>query len=326
MKTKVLQALRAQNGYISGQALSEALGVSRTAVWKKIRQLQEEGYEIEAVPNRGYRIVGCPDLLAKEEVQSRMNTWWIGRQAEYFSQIDSTNQYAKRAAEEGAAEGLLVIADEQTKGRGRSGHTWTTPPGTAIAMTLLLRPRIAPEKISMVTLITGLAVAQACRSLYGVDAGIKWPNDVVIGGRKLCGTLTEMTTDMHSVSYIVIGTGINVNIRSFPEDLKDTATSLYLELGREVSRAELIAEVMKNFEEAYLPFLEAGSLAGILEEYNGMLVNKDRAVRVLQPSDSFSGTALGINELGELLVKREDGAVVNVYAGEVSVRGIYGYV
>ena len=323
---EVLTALREKDGYISGQELCEKFKVSRTAVWKRIRQLQAEGYEIEAVPNRGYRIAGCPDVIAAEEVESRLKTKWMGHPVRYFEVIDSTNQYAKKAAEDGAPEGLLVIGDEQTAGKGRSGRHWTTPRGTAIAMTILLRPKIAADRIAMTTLVMGLAVTEAVRELYGVPAGIKWPNDVVIDGKKICGILTEMTTDMVSVSYIVVGTGINANVDEFPEELKDTAVSLKMVLGHEINRAELIVSVMKHFEYYYEQFLAAGDLSAVMDRYNELLLNRGRAVRVLEPGNEYTGVAEGIDSLGELLVRQEDGTVSRVYAGEVSVRGIYGYV
>ncbi len=326
MKSEILEKLRAASDYVSGQELCEQLNVSRTAVWKQIQRLEEEGYQIEAVPRKGYRIVGWPDTIAADEVRSRLKTAWIGQNVRYFDSIDSTNQYAKKAGEENEPEGLLVIADEQTAGKGRSGRHWTTPPGTTIAMTVLLRPKIAPERISMVTLVMGMAIAKACRDLYGLDAGIKWPNDIVINGKKLSGTLTEMSAEMTAVNYIVIGVGINVNLREFPEEIRQTATSVALELGHDVNRAELIAAVLDRFEQYYEIFLEARDLSGLRDTYNEMLVNTGRAVRVLEPGKEYTGTALGIDELGQLLVRRENDQVEKVYAGEVSVRGIYGYV
>ena len=326
MKSEILSALREAEGFVSGQELCGKLQVSRTAVWKRIKQLQEEGYDIEAVPNRGYRIKGCPDTVSAQEIESRLVTRWIGRPVNYYEVITTTNQYAKKAGEEGAPEGLLVVAEEQTQGKGRFGRWWKTPSGSCIAMTLLLRPKLPPARISMVTLVMGLAVTAAIRELYGLPAGIKWPNDVVLHGKKLCGILTEMSAELMAVNYIVIGTGINVNLKEFPKELEDTATSIALNLGHEVNRAELIAACMKNFEEYYEKFVRDGDLSGMMEEYNDLLLNKDQKVRVLEPGGEYNGTALGINSSGELLVEREDGSVETVYAGEVSVRGIYGYV
>ena len=326
MKSEILAALRESQDYVSGQELCEKLQVSRTAIWKKIKELQGEGYEIEAVPNRGYRIVGCPDIIAAEEVESRLKSKWAGHPIKYFEEITSTNQYAKRIGEEGAPEGTLVVADEQTQGKGRSGRVWSTPHGTAIAMTLLIRPKLPPASISMVTLVMGLAVARACRELYHLPVGIKWPNDVVIHGKKLCGILTELSAEMMSVNYVVIGTGINVNVKEFPEEIQKTATSIALELGHETGRAELIASCMEYFEVYYEKFIQAGDLSPLMEEYNELLLNRDQKVRVLEPGREYTGTALGINQNGELLVVREDGSRTAVYAGEVSVRGVYGYV
>ena len=326
MKAEILQMLRESGDFVSGQELCERFAVSRTAVWKSIQQLQKEGYQIEAVTRKGYRLEGVPDTVAAAEVESLLRTQWIARPVKYFEQITSTNQYAKQMGEEDAPEGMLVVADCQTKGRGRSGRSWATPPGKNIAMSLLLRPPLAPERISMVTLVMGMAVACACRKLYALPVQIKWPNDVVIGGKKLCGILTEMSTEITAVSYIVIGTGINVNMTQFPEELISTATSLVLELGREVNRAELIACVMEEFEGFYQTFLADGDLRSLRGSYNDLLANRDRGVRVLEPGHEYDGTAEGIDDRGQLLVRLEDGSVNAVYAGEVSVRGIYGYV
>ncbi len=325
MKDEILRALRETESYVSGQELCERLGVSRTAVWKNIRTLQSEGYEIEAVSNRGYRLTGVPDTIAKEEVGSLLRTHRMGKEIHYFSQIGSTNQYAKKIAEEGAPDGSLVIADEQTAGRGRSGRSWVTPPGEAIACSLLLRPKLLPERISMVTLVMGLAVVRAVNALYDVHAGIKWPNDVVIGGRKLCGILTEMSAEVGEVHYIVIGVGINANLTSFPEEISRIATSLKLELGHEVNRAQLIAQVMYEFEGLCERFEADGDLRQIRDPYNELCLNAGRSVRVLDPAGEYTGVSQGINALGELLVET-DGEIREVASGEVSVRGIYGYV
>ena len=326
VKNEILRALRASGGYVSGQELCERLGVSRTAVWKNIRALQEEGYEIEAVTNRGYHLKAVPDTIAAEEVGSLLKTERMGREIRYFSRIGSTNQYAKKIAEEGAPDGTLIIADEQTDGRGRSGRSWVTPPKEAIAFTLLLRPTLMPDRISMVTLVMGMAVVRAVNALYDVSAGIKWPNDAVIGGKKLCGILTEMSAEIGKVHYIVIGVGINANLTAFPEEIRQTATSLKLELGREINRAELIARVMKEFEDLYAQFEHDTDLRSLKDAYNALCLNAGSPVRVLDPAGEYTGVSRGINEKGELLVETESDGVREVYAGEVSVRGIYGYV
>ena len=318
MRNEILRVMRSREGYVSGQELCQKFNVSRTAIWKSIRALQEDGYEIEAVPNKGYRILGYP--------ASRLSTERMGRKIRYFMKIDSTNQYCKRIAEEGAEEGTLVIADEQTAGKGRSGRQWVTPPGKAIAFSLLLRPALPPSRISMVTLVMGLSVCKAVRSLYDLPAGIKWPNDVVTSGKKLCGILTEMSAEMGQVHYVVIGVGINANLMDFPPEIADIATSIALETGRDINRAELCAEVCRQFEEDYRVFERDGNLRSLLLDYNALLLNRGRMVRVLDPRAAYSGMAEGISEEGELLVRRADNSLCQVYAGEVSVRGIYGYV
>lgn len=325
MKSEILHILRERDDYVSGQELCSLFGVSRTAVWKAIRQLREEGYEIQAVPNRGYHITGYPDAVSAQELQSRLSTEWAGREVVYVPEVDSTNHKAKRLAEEGAGHGTLVVTDWQTQGKGRRGRSWSTPPGTAIAMSVIVRPRMRPEKASMLTLVMGLAVACACRSLFGLDAQIKWPNDIVVGGKKLCGILTEMSAEMNEIHYLVIGTGINVNVETFPQDICETATSLCLELGKKVRRAEVIQASLEHFERFYDTFMETEDFSKLQKPYNQLLVSRDRQVRVLTPGNEYWGISRGVNGAGELLVEREDGSTEAVYAGEVSVRGIYGY-
>ena len=326
-KNEILRILRLSGGSVSGQELSGRIGISRTAVWKHIRALQEEGYEIEAVNRKGYCLVGVPDTIASGEVGSWLDTERMGREIRYFASIDSTNQYAKRIAEnEEAKDGTLVIADEQTAGKGRSGRHWVTPPKEAIACSLLLRPRLAPELISMVTLVMGLAVARAVNSLYEIHAGIKWPNDIVVKGKKLCGILTEMSAEIGEVHYIVIGFGINANLTWFPEEIRLVATSLKLETGHEVNRAQLIAGVMEEFERLYGLFEEDGSLKRLQDDYNALSVNRNQPVRVLDPKGEYTGCSRGIDEEGALIVETQNGEIHRVVSGEVSVRGIYGYV
>ena len=214
----------------------------------------------------------------------------------------------------------------QTAGRGRRGRTWNSPAGINVYFTLILKPDYAPDKASMVTLIMALAVAEGIRETCGIEAGIKWPNDIVVNGRKVCGILTEMSVEREFIHYVVIGVGINVGIQEFAPELTATATSLEAECGRSVSKAALVANTMQAFEKYYEKFQSSTDLSGVLTEYNGRLVNRGREVRVLDPKGEYQGVAQGINSTGELLVSMEDGSVSRVYAGEVSVRGIYGYV
>ena len=325
-KAEVLRLLRESTEYISGQGLGEKFSVSRTAVWKIMKQLKEEGYEIEAVQNRGYRLLTVPDILSKSEIESRLDGGWIGKQVYFAEEVDSTNTWGKRLAEEGAPHGTLVVADEQTQGRGRRGRSWQSPKGTNISMTLILRPDLEPARASMLTIVMGLSVAQGLKELLKLPVQIKWPNDAVLNGHKLCGILTEMSAQIDYINYVVVGTGINVNLPEVPEELKDIATSLLIETGHRVNRAEVIGAVLRAFARNYESFLVAGDLTGLLNAYNEILANRDRQVRVLDPKEPYEGVALGINARGELLVRKADGSISEVYAGEVSVRGLYSYI
>lgn len=267
-----------------------------------------------------------PDLITGVELGSRMQTKWAGGNLVYLEEVDSTNTYARKLAEDGALHGTLVVADYQNGGKGRRGRTWVMPPGKAIAMSLIVHPDIRPEKASMLTLVAGMAAAKAIRANTGLNAAIKWPNDIVIDGKKISGILTEMSAEMDGINYVVIGIGINANFTEFPEELKETATSLQLELGRPAERGALICAIMREFEVYYERFMETQSMEDLAAEYQQMLVNMNRQVRVLEPGNEYSGIARGIDGMGQLLVEKENGETVAVYAGEVSVRGIYNYV
>lgn len=326
---EILKKLRDAGGFVSGQELCEQYGVSRTAIWKAVKQLEKDGFVIEAQNNKGYRLVEREDadVFSKAAIESHMDTKQIGKHLIFHKETGSTNIDAKELAEDGAAAGTLVVADLQTAGRGRRGHSWASAAGQNIYMTLLLRPRCRPEKASALTLVMALAVLEAADELPGIVCRIKWPNDIVVGGKKICGILTEMSAELDGIHYVVIGTGINVNQTAFADDIKDTATSLCLESGRTVDRSRLVARVMHYFEEDYALFEKSWDLSGLTDKYNRYLVNLGRQVRVLDPKGEYDGVAHGINERGELLVERAgDGVIMPVYAGEVSVRGIYGYV
>lgn len=325
MKTELLTVLREADGYVSGQDLCEKFGVSRTAVWKVVNQLKEAGYEIESVQNKGYRLVTSPDTVSEEELKSIRKTEWIGQEIFYFPVLDSTNTKAKQLAEEGYPSGTLVVAEQQDAGRGRRGRDWASPRGVGIFMTLMLKPDILPNNASMLTLVAALAVAAAIRKCTGRPAGIKWPNDIVMNGKKVCGILTEMSAQIDYVNHVVVGIGINVHNESFPEDIAPTATSLYLETGVHYRRAALIEEIWEQFERYYAVFLQTQDLSGLVKEYEAHLVNMHQSVRVIDPKEPFEGRAMGITPRGELMVDTWESRRL-VSAGEVSVRGIYGYV
>ena len=326
MKAEVLKMLRESDGYVSGQQICERFGVSRTAVWKVIRRLQEEGYQVEAVRNRGYRIVDSPDVMTKEELESLMKTRWAGKNIVYYTETDSTNLRIKQLGDEGAPEGTLAVADHQSAGRGRRGRSWDSPAGSSIYMSVLLRPKIAPDRAPMLTLVMACSVAEGIMDCEDVKVQIKWPNDIIINGKKLVGILTEMSTQIDYINHVTVGVGINVNMTGFPEDLRATATSLRIETGHVVKRAPLIAAVMERLETNYEVFMKTEDMSGLMEKYSSLLVNREKEVMVLGAREQYRAYALGINNTGELIVRREDGTEEAVYAGEVSVRGVYGYV
>ena len=325
MKAEILKMLRETDGYVSGQELCNKFGVSRTAVWKAINQLKENGYEIEAVQNKGYHLLSAPDIMDKTELESIHATEWAGCEIYYFDSIDSTNTKAKELAEEEHPSGTLVVADRQTAGKGRRGRSWESPTGIGIFMTLILKPEINPNNASMLTLVAAMATTRAIRRVTGVPAMIKWPNDIVMNGKKVCGILTEMSAQFDYINHIVIGIGINVHNEDFPEEIAKTASSLYLESGQHIHRASLIEAFLEEFEDVYAEYLKTEDMEGLQKEYDAMLVNRGRQVRVLDPKEPFEGKAMGITKKGELIVDTWESRKL-VSSGEVSVRGIYGYV
>lgn len=244
----------------------------------------------------------------------------------YFDILDSTNVKARELALAGAESGTVVVADGQTAGRGRRGRSWDSPAGTNVYMSILLKPELEVSKASMLTLVMAYSAAQVLRENGFKDTRIKWPNDLVISGKKVCGILTEMELDGAKIGHVVIGVGINANINTFPEELVDKATSLLAECGKEVNRRQLVEQICKRFWSDYEQFLMIGNLELIKDEYNQILVNAGKEVCVLEPGNEYRALASGINEQGELLVTKEDGSQEAIFAGEVSVRGIYGYV
>ena len=266
-----------------------------------------------------------PDILDETVLESIRRTAWVGRELVCLSEADSTNTRAKQLAEEGYPEGTLVVAEYQSAGRGRRGREWEGPSGAGIYMTLVLKPEIEPDNASMLTLIAALAVSAAARKLTGRSVGIKWPNDIVMNGKKICGILTEMSLQSDHIDHIVIGIGINVHNEHFPEEIAGVATSLYLETGEHYRRAVLIEEIWEQFEHYYGIFMETWDLGGLIKEYNAHLVNMNQEVKVLDPREPFEGRSMGITARGELMVDTREGCRL-VSSGEVSVRGVYGYV
>ena len=271
-----------------------------------------------------YEEIVTGSIYNETTIADQIHTKWAGKTVHFAREIDSTNLWIKRLAKEGAPEGTLALAEFQSAGRGRLGRSWEVPEGTSVMMSILLRPKFEPQYAPTLTLVMGMAVAKAVKNL-GFDVSIKWPNDVVVSHKKICGILTEMGVRDGKIDYAVIGVGINVNIREFPEEMADKATSLYLESGREFDRSQIPGLVMEAFEEYYEKFAATCDLSGLKEEYESILANYNQPVRVLA-KEPYEGVARGITDGGELLVEKTDGTIVAVSAGEVSVRGLYSYV
>jgi len=322
MTEKILGRLL-ESSTISGQALSEELGVTRAAVWKQIERLRSLGFQIEAAGRNGYRLVACPDSLMEPMVRLRVDTKWAGQEICYFSEADSTNRRAKEMAAQGAKDGTLVIANAQTQGRGRRGRSWISPVGDGIFMSLILRPQMHPSRVAKLSLLTAVAVAQAIREVTGLDARIKWPNDVVCQGKKVCGMLLEMTADEECVHDVIVGVGINVHQKEFDEEIRETATSLELLCGRFIRRSDVVCAFLRRFEALYaLLFEDEAALMALYRECSATL---GRQVQVISLSGTFTGTAKDVTPDGALLVLDEDGAIREVLAADVSVRGVMGY-
>lgn len=326
MKEKILQLLNDADSYISGEEISNKLGVSRTAIWKVINSLKEKGYKIESVTRKGYKLISSPDILGEEEIHYNLNTRLIGQKIITFDQIGSTNQEAKKLALEGMEEGTVIIADEQIAGKGRRGRNWVSPPGTGIWMSMILRPDTQPENASMITLVAGLAVCKAIHQITSMKALIKWPNDIVINGKKICGILTEMNSEIDFINFVVVGIGINVNISEFPPELDNIATSLMLEGNEKYKRKTLVKKILEEFEECYNKYLQTEDLQGIVDDYNSYCVNIGKEVKVISKSEEITGKVKCVTQKGELIIIGSNGDDILITSGEVSVRGIYGYV
>ncbi|EGO62668.1 biotin--[acetyl-CoA-carboxylase] ligase [Acetonema longum] len=321
MRTNILALLRrAAGGYISGEEISKQLEVSRTAVWKHIQALKDDGYEIESHPRLGYCLRRSPDILTPEEVRPLLKTALLGREIVYIASIDSTNNETKKLAAAGCVEGTILLTEEQHGGRGRLSRGWFSPFGKGIWLSVVLRPRFLPQEAPKCTLMTAVAVVKAIRKVTGIPCGIKWPNDILYQGKKLVGILTEMNAEMDAINHVVIGIGINVNIASeeLPPDLAALATSLQIETGQPVSRRELLTVVLYELEQAYA-LVNTQGFDPILEQWRQLSVTLGQKVDVIGLNNRFSGVAVDIDRDGALLVDTPAGQE-RVIAGDVSIR------
>jgi birA, biotin-[acetyl-CoA-carboxylase] ligase region len=308
-KEETLQVLREQGDYVSGELLAERLGISRAAVWKHIQALTREGYVIESQQNRGYRLVSAPDRLYEAEVLNGLQTRMIGRRVVHLESTGSTNTVARQLAEEGADEGTVVIAETQTGGKGRLGRHWVTRTGGAW-LSVILKPGIDPAHAASITLLAAVSVTEALREM-GAEAAIKWPNDVLVNGKKICGILTEMSAETDAVSFIVLGIGVNLN-----NDVPlETATTLKAELGQKVDRVKFVQILLESLEEDYLAFKEQG-FTPILWSWRRYSDTLGRPVEATYQGEVIRGVAQDIADDGALIVKTKDGTTRKIVSGD----------
>ncbi|MCD1294231.1 biotin--[acetyl-CoA-carboxylase] ligase [Methanocella sp. CWC-04] len=308
-KEEILQVLREKNDYVSGEYLAESLGVTRTAIWKQIHTLIKEGYVIDSQQNKGYRLVGVPDRLYASEVKYGLQTKLLGKRVVHFNVTTSTNIVARQMAEEGVEEGTVIVAETQTRGKGRLGRKFITK-GGGVWMSVILKPNIDPMHASSITLMAAVSVTKALRGM-GLEAVIKWPNDVFVNGKKICGILTEMSAETDIVNFIILGIGVNVN-----NDIPlETATTMKAELGKEVSRVRFIQALLEELEEDYLTFKEKG-FTPILWNWRRFSDTLGRPVEVSCQDEKIRGVAQDVDEDGSLIVKLTDGTVKKIVSGD----------
>jgi BirA family biotin operon repressor/biotin-[acetyl-CoA-carboxylase] ligase len=307
---------------VSGQDISSELGISRTAVWKNVNRLRETGYTIDAVSNRGYRLLEGVDIPTADEIGRCVRTTWLGRDVIYMKSVDSTNSLAMMLAAQGADHGTVVTADRQTAGRGRQGRQWHSPAGTNLYMSLILRPPVSPAEASQIPVLSVIASIRALRrTCPDLELGVKWPNDVYCRGRKVSGTLCEMKAEMDRVEHVVVGTGVNVNTGPPDPDMPVTATSLLIESGSEQSRVQLAAGFLEEFEAVYDRWMSETSLAGFQREWEASSLLLGRKIDVRTASRTISGECMGIADNGALRLRMTDGSFRLVYAGDASLHG-----
>jgi BirA family transcriptional regulator, biotin operon repressor / biotin---[acetyl-CoA-carboxylase] ligase len=310
----------AGEAYLSGQVIAELIGCSRTAVWKHIEELRKEGFELEAVRRKGYRIVKTPEKITADELRLGLKTNFIGKNVHYEESVESTQKIAHRLAYDNAPEGTVIIAEEQVAGRGRMDRKWHSPKYTGIWMSIILRPNIPLPKAPQLTLLTAVAIVQAIEDLTGLLPEIKWPNDILIRGKKVTGILTELEAEADRINSIIIGIGMNVNQtrEDFPVELQEIATSLFIEKGEKVSRSDLIKGIFMNLEKLYLLYLEEGFLP-IKLLWEGYAISIGRKITARTLSNSITGTAKGITDDGVLIMVDDHGKTHHVYSADIEL-------
>ncbi|MDD5730943.1 MAG: biotin--[acetyl-CoA-carboxylase] ligase [Candidatus Omnitrophica bacterium] len=314
MQEQILDFLKKKQDYVSGEEISRHLNVSRQALWKHIQELRDAGYDIVAVPHLGYRLVSAPDKLFPFEISSHLNTKIIAKKVYYFDSLSSTMDMGMKLGLEGSPEGTVVLAETQTKGRGRFGRSWHSPKYKGIYMSLILRPKIMPNLCPVLTMLAAVSIVEAIKAKTDLDVQIKWPNDLLIRNKKLGGILTELNAETDETSFIVIGAGLNVN--NGKEALVAQSSSLKEEKNEEINRVDLLQEVLRKIEENYVVFKQAGG-APTLEKWRGFNVTLGRRVKVVYHNKHIEGEAVDIDSDGGLLIRRDSGLTEKVMAGDI---------
>jgi len=317
----ILRLFHTEDGYISGERLSRELGISRTAVWKHISALRNDGYIIEAVPSRGYRLVSSPDRIDPHEVRALLDGTRIGRRLEYLKLTSSTNVDAFRLAEDGAIEGTVVIADTQTGGKGRRGRVWSSPAGVNLYCSVVLRPAIMPHEAPQLTFLSAVAAARAIELTTRLVPEIKWPNDLLISGKKVAGLLNEMSAETDGINFVILGIGVNLNmtVDQFPGDLRHPATSLMLESGARVDRSRFTGTMLNELDRLYHDFLVHG-FGPIRDEWQRRCIANGRDVLVSDSgTECTGGRFVGIDADGAMLLRSEDNILHRITCGDVRI-------
>ncbi|WP_026689513.1 bifunctional biotin--[acetyl-CoA-carboxylase] synthetase/biotin operon repressor [Alteribacter aurantiacus] len=316
MKSSLLQILRTNKEFISGEKISEKLGCSRTAVWKHIDALRKEGYNVEAAPKKGYRLGEEPDLLTKHQLESRLSSDTFVTAVHHYTTLHSTQETAHHLASENAPEGTIVLSDEQTKGKGRLGREWHSPRETGIWMSLILRPDIEVKRAPQLTLLTAVAVVRGIKNSTGLSPEIKWPNDILFEGKKVAGILTEMQAEPDKVNAIIVGLGLNVNQSTFPSPLDRIATSLKIEKGDPVSRVDVLAAILEEWKWLYDVYLKEGFTA-IKPLWEAHALTMGKKITARTPKETIIGIATGIDDAGVLLLREQDGTLRHIYSADI---------
>jgi BirA family biotin operon repressor/biotin-[acetyl-CoA-carboxylase] ligase len=320
--TQILMALRAaENGGVCGAELSQRLGLTRAAIWARVEELRKVGYEIEASPVLGYRLISTPDVLHADDLLARLGkARLIGRDIRVFEQTTSTNDIVEKLARDGVKEGVVVFAESQTKGRGRLGRVWTSPARKGLWFSILLRPNLRPQETTQLTVAAAAAVWRAIHSVTGLEPEIKWPNDILISGKKVVGILTELSAEVDRVKHIILGVGVDVNVTAteFPVELRKIATSLRIEYGKPIQRAELATEILRELDHDYARIC-AGRFGAVADEWEEHCATIGKQVTVGIGERRLRGRAESLDEDGALLLRTEHGRLERVIGGDVSL-------